>query len=200
MERQRKKIIYLTRSSMAWNLIVALYKISLAYMSHSILILLYAFYDISLIITKTTFIIKLKDKSEKYYIVGLIVMASSILYIIYSIRILIVGSPIVYNLYVSIAIVLITVFDIILAVIGIKNARIRMNLEQETSKLITLANSLISLSLTPTAILYFVQISNISFYMGILGIIFGALSALIGIYMLFYIKFSINVYGKNNIR
>ena len=168
MERQRKKIIYLTRSSMAWNLIVALYKISLAYMSHSILILLYAFYDISLIITKTTFIIKLKDKSEKYYIVGLIVMASSILYIIYSIRILIVGSPIVYNLYVSIAIVLITVFDIILAVIGIKNARIRMNLEQETSKLITLANSLISLSLTPTAILYFVQISNISFYMGIL--------------------------------
>lgn len=196
MEKQRKRIIYFTRSSMVWNLLVALYKISLAYMSHSILILVYAMYDISLIITKTTFIIKLKDESEKYYIVGLIVMGSSIWYMLYSIRILIVGSPIQYNLYVSIAITIITVVDIIIAIIGIRHARIRMNLEEETSKLITLANSLISLSLTPTAILSFTKIDNISFYMGVLGIIFGALSALIGIYMMFYIKFSINVYGK----
>lgn len=196
MEKQRKRIINFTRSSMVWNILVALYKISLAYMSHSILILVYAMYDISLIITKTTFIIKLKDESEKYYIVGLIVMGSSIWYMLYSIRILIVGSPIQYNLYVSIAITLITFFDIVAAIIGIRHARIRMNLEQETSKLITLANSLISLSLTPTAILSFTKIDNISFYMGVLGIIFGALSALIGIYMMFYIKFSINVYGK----
>lgn len=181
---------------MAWNLLVALYKISLAYMSHSILLLVYAMYDISLIITKTTFIIKLKDESNKYYIVGLIVMGSSIWYMLYSIRILIVGSPIQYNLYVSIAITVITFFNLVLAVVGIRHARIRMNLEEETSKLISLANSLISLSLIPTAILSFTRIDNISFYMGILGIIFGALSALIGVYMMFYIKFSINVYGK----
>lgn len=197
MEKQRKKIIYFTRSSMAWNLIVALYKISLAYMSKSILILVYAMYDISLIITKTTFIIKLKDESNKYYIVGLIVMGSSIWYMLYSIRILLVGSPIVYNLYVSIAITLITFLNLVLALIGIRHARIRMNLEEETSKLISLANSLISLSLIPTAILSFTKIDNISFYMGVLGIIFGALSALIGVYMMFYVKFSINVYGKN---
>lgn len=196
MEKQRKRIINITRSSMIWNILVALYKISLAYMSHSILILVYAMYDISLIITKTTFIIKLKDESEKYYIVGLIVMGSSIWYMLYSIRILVVGSPIQYNLYVSIAIAIITLLDIVIAVVGIRHARIRMNLEEETSKFITLANSLISLSLTPTAILYFTKIDNISFYMGVLGIIFGALSALIGVYMMFYIKFSINVYGK----
>lgn len=199
MEKQRKKIIFFTRSSMAWNVIMALYKVSLAYMSHSMLLLLYAFYDVSLIITKTTFIKKLKDESEKYYIVGLIVMASSIWYMVYSIRILVSGSPIKYNLYLSIAITIITFIDITWALIGIKNARIRMNLEEETSKLISLATSLISLSLTPTAILSFTKINDISIYMGILGIIFGALSALIGVYMMFYIKYSINVYGKKNI-
>lgn len=196
MEKHRKKIIYITRGSIAWNVLVALYKISLAYMSHSILILVYAMYDISLIITKTTFIIKLKDESEKYYIVGLIVMGSSIWYMLYSIRILVVGSPIKYNLYVSIAITIITFLDIVVAIVGIKHARIRMNIEEETSKLISLANSLISLSLTPTAVLYFTKIGNISFYMGVLGIVFGALSALIGLYMMFYIKFSTNISEK----
>ncbi len=196
MEKRRRRIILFTRSSMIWNIIVALYKISLAYMSHSVLILLYAFYDISLIITKTTFIKKLKDESERYYIVGLIVMASSILYIIYSIRILAGESPIRYNLYLSIAITVISVLDLVLAIVGIKHARKRMNLEEETSKLISLATSLISLSLTPTAIMSFTKIDNVTFYMGVLGVIFGTLSVFIGIYMLFYIRYSLNVYGK----
>lgn len=190
---ERKKIIMLTRSSIVWNVIMALYKISLAYMSSSVLILLYAFYDISLIITKTTFVKKLKDESEGYYIVGLIVVISSILYIIYSIRALISHTIVQYDLYLSIGITFVTFFGLIWSLIGIKKARKRMDLEDETAKLISLASWLISLSLTPTAILSFTKYQNISAVTGIAGIIFGTLSSLVGIYMMFYIRFNINV-------
>ena len=193
---EKKKIIYFTSGSMIWNLIMALYKISLAYMSKSVLILLYAFYDISLIITKTTFVKKIRDESEGYYIVGLIVVISSVLYIIYSIRALINNSIIQYDLYVSIGITFITFFCLIWSLVGIRNARKKGNLEEETSKLISLATSLISLSLTPTAILSFTKSQNISFYTGLAGIFFGTLSSLVGIYMMFYIKYSINVNSK----
>lgn len=189
MEKKKKRLIFFTGSSILWNVIVALYKISLVITSHSILILLYAFYNISLVITHTSFIRRLKSESEKYYIVGWIVIASSISYMIYSARILFGDSSnTYYNLYSAIGIAAVTFFDLVMSIIGIRNARKNMNIEEETSKLINLATSLISVSVTQSAVLSFMQHEKISLYMGIGGIIFGTLAMIVGIYMIFYIK------------
>lgn len=189
MEKKRKRLIFFTGSSIAWNIIIALYKISLVVTSHSILILLYAFYNISLVITHTSLIRRIKSESEKYYIVGFIVVAASISYIAYSIRILF-GDPssMYYNLYSAIGIAVVTFFDLVMSIIGIRNARKNMNIEEETSKLINLATSLISISVTQGAILTFMQHEKISLHTGIGGIIFGTLAMIVGIYMIFYIK------------
>lgn len=189
MEKKKRRLIFFTGSSILWNVIIALYKISLVITSHSILILLYAFYNISLVITHTSFIRRLRSESEKYYIVGWIVIASSISYIAYSIRILF-GDPssMYYNLYSAVGIAAVTFFDLVMSIIGIRNARKNMNIEEETSKLINLATSLISVSVTQSAILTFMQHEKISLHTGIGGIIFGTLAMIVGIYMIFYIK------------
>jgi len=82
---------------------------------------------------------------------------------------------------VAIIIAAVTFTDIIIAIIGI----IKSNKEEKNIKLVFLATSLISLTLTQTAILSFTNKgSDMSKYNGMCGMLFGLVAIVIGIIIL----------------
>lgn len=89
-------------------------------------------------------------------------------------------------MYTGIGIATLAFYNITIAIIGIVKAKKDKNLTMETIKLTNLASSLISMSLTQTAILSFTTIEDMFRYNGIGGIFFGILSMIIGIYMIIY--------------
>jgi amino acid transporter len=130
----------------------------------------------------------IKKDYDKFYLVGAIVVASSVCFIINSIRTIYLKRSPKYNMVLALAIAAVTFLEICIAIGGIISARKRNDLKIESLKLVSLANSLISLTLVQTAILSFTTKGNMSLYNGISGIVFGSCATLIGFYMIFYIK------------
>lgn len=176
------------------NGIFGIFKIVLALLSKSFLIFIYAFYNIGMAVAKKTSISDRfkKNKYHNYYLVGLIIIVSSVIYVVYSIYVFFHGSNASYHEYVGIGIAALTFTDITLAIIGVIKAKKQKNIRNEAIKFINLASAFISLSLTQTALLSFTTSENMSKYNAIGGIIFGSVSILIGTYMVFSILFRKN--------
>lgn len=165
--------------------IMGIMKILLGIISGSISLFISSFYNIGISLAKkTTFRKNVKHTYENFYLVGIIILVSSIFYIFYSYHVFYFGSNSKYHMYIAILIATITFTDITLALIGTIKAKKKKDLQTETVKLINLATSLISLSLTQTAILSFTVQEDMSKYNGIGGMIFGICAGLIGIYMI----------------
>lgn len=81
-----KRLLGTTAISAGVSLILGIYKIVLSILTNSILIFIYSFYNFGLMIIKASFIKNYKKESEKYYLVGFIVIITSICYIFYSIK------------------------------------------------------------------------------------------------------------------
>ena len=185
---ENKKLLLMARGSIILNLFMATYKIWLAIATHSMLLFIYAFYNLGIVMTKTTFVHNVKKDSDKYYLVGITVVISSISFIVYSIRLMINGKINNYDTHISILMTIAVLIEIGISLYGIITARKQKNIKVETIKLTSFASNLISLSLTQTVILSFITNKDFSKYNGITGIFFGSLATIVGVYMIFYIK------------
>lgn len=113
-----KTIAYI--KSLSWGIC----KIILAVISRSVLLFISAFYSIGIGIAKRA-TIKEGKKSEydRYLFIGIIVLISSIVYIIYSLYGYIYGMKANYHMYIAIGIAAFSFTDLTLAIIGVVKTR-----------------------------------------------------------------------------
>lgn len=169
-----------------FNFIIGAIKIILSILSKSVLLFIYAFYNIGIGIAKGT-AIKKSDNYKRYYLSSIIVLFSSLFYVLYSIGICLYGSNKKYNKYVAIAIATFTFIDITFSIIEIFKSKKIKDIKNNCIKQINFASSLISMSLTQTALLSFTTEKDMSLFYGIGGVFFGSLSIFMSIYMIIYI-------------
>lgn len=187
INRVNEKSILLKKMITSANAILGIFKIILAIISKSLLLFIYSFYNVSMSIAKRTSIReKQNHKYENFYFCGIIVLISSISYILYSDYIYINGSNSEYNLYVSIGIATLAFYNITMAIVGLIKAKKIKNLKAKTINLTNLASSFISMSLTQTALLSVTTDGDMSKYNAMGGIIFGIFALVVGIYMIIY--------------
>ncbi len=187
MLKVNEKLILFRKTITSANAIVGLFKIVLAIISSSLLLFIYSFYNVSMSIAKRTSVReKQNHKYENFYFCGIIVVISSISYILYSDYIYFNGSNSKYNLYVSIGIATLAFYHITMAIVGLVNAKRRKNLQTKTINLTNLASAFISMSMTQTALLSSKVNEDMSKYNAIGGIVFGILALIVGIYMIIY--------------
>ena len=187
LNKVNEKLILFRKTITSANAIVGLFKIVLAIISKSLLLFIYSFYNVSMSIAKRTSVReKQNHKYENFYFCGIIVVISSISYILYSDYIYFNGSNSKYNLYVSIGIATLAFYHITMAIIGLVNAKRRKDLQTKTINLTNLASAFISMSMTQTALLSSKVNEDMSKYNAIGGIGFGILALIVGIYMIIY--------------
>lgn len=190
------KTIILKKITTTLNAIFGVFKIILAILSHSLLLFIYSFYNVSISLAKRTSIReKQRYEYENFYFCGIIVLVASISYILYSDYIYFNGNSSKYSMYIAIGIATLAFYNITMAIIGVIKAKKRKDIKNQTIKFTNLSSSFISMSLTQTAILSFTTEGDMSKYNAIGGIIFGVLSATVGIYMIAY---TIYIKAKEN--
>lgn len=187
LNKVNEKLILFRKTITSANAIVGLIKIILAIISKSLLLFIYSFYNVSMSIAKRTSVREKQNyKYENFYFCGIIVLISSISYILYSDYIYFNESNSKYNLYVSIGIATLAFYHITMAIIGLVNAKRRKDLQTKTINLTNLASAFISMSMTQTALLSSKVNEDMSKYNAIGGIVFGILALIVGIYMIIY--------------
>lgn len=187
LNKINEKSILFKKVITSTNSIVGIFKIILAIISNSLLLFIYSFYNVSMSIAKRTSVReKQNHKYENFYFCGIIVLVSSISYILYSDYIYFNGSNSEYNLYVSIGIATLAFYHITMAIIGLIKAKKRKDLKTKTINLTNLASSFISMSMTQTALISVKSNDDMSKYNAIGGILFGILALIVGIYMIIY--------------
>jgi hypothetical protein len=162
-------------------------KIGMGVYSLSLFICVSGLYNLGISAAKH-FAIKTTNECEQFHAygrVGLAIMVTSILYILYALNMAIRGkSNMQFDLTVSLAIATLTFAEIAIAVRGIIKARRIKNLAVEAIKRTNLVCALISLVLTQSALLALTETENAAHYCGYTGLIFGTVSTLIGAQMM----------------
>jgi divalent metal cation (Fe/Co/Zn/Cd) transporter len=121
---------------------------------------------------------------RSYKTIGIVLFASSMVFLLYSLYVMLVGVIVEYTLIEALIIATVTFTEIGMAVYGIKTTQTRRMPAVAATKLTNLASSMVSLVLTQAAILSFTTMGDLSFYNGISGILFGGIAALIGVGMI----------------
>lgn len=177
---------------------IALGKLIMGIMSLSLFTCVNAFYSCGMIGAKSialTGIWKAHDKKEQYQYYlwsGTVLIVSSLIYIIYSIRLFYNPTTNYYDLYVAIGIATVTFTEIGLNIRGVIITRHNHTVLIHAIKMINLSGSFISLVLTQTALLS-IQVKSkdlleVSKSNGIIGLLMGIVATLIGSYMICRIK------------
>ena len=186
--KETRTLLWSARGSICLNLLMATYKIWLAIALRSELLFIYAFYNLGIVMSKTTFLANVKHNKDKYYLVGITVSISSLCFIIYSIKLMVTGANRTYDTYMSVLMTVAVLLEMAISIYGVISARKKNNIKVETIKLTSLASNVISLSLTQTAVFSFITHIDASKYNGITGVVFGLIATIIGIYMIIYIR------------
>ncbi|PQP81318.1 hypothetical protein C0Q44_23230 [Paenibacillus sp. PCH8] len=199
LQVKNNRIIYFAKLSIPLNALIAVGKLLLGIFSLSFFLCINAFYNIGIAVAKYYAAKAHKDSSlgnsspeeiqkkqyAAYHVIGNIVLASSVVYVIYCSKLLFVaGSRTHYPQYVAFIIAAVTFTEIAVSLGGVVIARRNNEPVIEAIKLTNFSSSLISLSLTQTAIMSFAYKGDPTFYNGLSGIFFGVLAALIGLYMI----------------
>lgn len=163
------------------NLFLFVSKIILFILTKSLFFIISSLYNLCIGIAK----LKVYSKKKNYWTVGLFIVFASICFSLYSAWTIIVKRIAEYDLYTGIFIATVTFFDIGYSICGIIKESKNNDIQNKLLKLINLATALISLELTQTALLSFtmVDVDN-SLYNGLIGIIVGFCSLVIGIYII----------------
>ncbi len=190
--------LHITGAAITISIFIVTGKLIMGMLSLSFFACANAFYSIGMIGAKSialTGIRKACDKSKQYqyYLCsGTVLIFSSLLYILYSIRLF--YSPMTgsYHMITALGIAAVTFTEVGLNIRGVIVTRHNTTLLIHAIKMINLSASLIALVLTQTALLSFtdneadtVEISNAN---GIIGILMGTAAAVIGIYMIYRVK------------
>lgn len=198
MEKIKSRSLYFTKVSVPWNLLLATIKFILGIMSFSFFLIIGGLYNLGISIAKYfalegNRIIDLESseniinrKQRQYYnLIGIIIFISSIIFILYSVRLFFInGTNLKYTKIRALIIATVTFVEIIFAIRGIVIARKIKEPIVEAIKLTNLSTSLVSLVVTQSAILSFTHKQNLNIYNGVLGFLMGSLSLLIGMYMI----------------
>jgi hypothetical protein len=186
--------LHITGAAATANTAIVASKLIMGILSLSFFACVNVFFSLGMIgakILALTGIRKAQDKREQYkyyFSSGIVLMVSSLLYIVYSIRLFF--SPITgsYHMYVAIGIAAVTFTEIGLNIRGVIVTRCNHTLLIHAIKMINLSDSLIALVLTQTALLSFANKGadylEISKANGVIGILMGTVATLIGIYMI----------------
>lgn len=211
-QRKIERSISYAKVSFYMNIVMAVGKMIVGVYTASIFLCIYALYNVGLALAKTTAVKGYlagkrppddthvygygREEYKSYFRVGVILTTSSIVFIIYCLRLFLYGGSASYSMDVALAIAFMTFIEIGMSVRG-SIVTIRKGISPAVSaiKLSNLAASLISLVLTQTAILSFTHQGDMSYYNGLAGLIFGGLSALIGVGMILHMQRVLN--GKH---
>ncbi|MBR3163249.1 MAG: hypothetical protein IKF17_04035 [Clostridia bacterium] len=166
------------------SLTTGLIKVFLAVISKSIILLISSFYNFSISATKHRAVSEHDNPYKKYMEIGVLIMTSSFAYTLYSIYVIITKRQLQFNMYLAILIAAIAFTDLIVSSIGLIQAKKNDDIETEMIKFANLSSAFIGIALTQTAILSFTLNIDVSAYNGIVGILFGGLTSVIGIYMI----------------
>ena len=190
--------LQITGAAATAGIFVAIGKLTMGVLSLSFFTCANAFYSFGMIGAKSialTGIRKAQNKKEQYqycFFSSVVLMATSMLYIIYSILLFFIPITSSYNKYVAISIATVTFVEIGLNIRGVIVTRHNHTLLIHAIKMINLSASLITLVLTQTALLSFANteadIVEISKANGFIGILMGTVATLIGAYMIFRVK------------
>lgn len=186
-----KQLLFNTQVSIAVNAVMAISKIVIGILTFSLFMCVNAFYNIGIGLAKyqsLTGIKKTEHKDQQYSycaIVGTILLITSVVYIIYSLR-LFAGAKLVfkYPMEVGIAIATFTFVEIGMNIKGTISARKHPMPLISAIKQINLASSLICLVLTQTALMSFAHDGDSSVAVGITGVLFGTSASIIGIVLI----------------
>lgn len=128
----------------------------------------------------------IEEEHRRLYQMGAIFIFASVIYLIYCVHMMASGkSNVRYDRIVAITIAAVTFTEIGMATRGFLMIRRSREPLIEGMRLISLATSLISLVLTQTALMSLSQEAGATFYCGLTGVIFGSISAIIGMYLVF---------------
>lgn len=165
---------------------MGIFKIFMALYSHSWLIFIHAVYNIIKFGAGHYARRERAGHFNTMFYSGLLVIAASAVYLVYSIYIFMYGSHAAYHMYIAIGIAAVTTYELTVAIYGLQKARKSQQPQAEAVKSINLASSLISVSLTQTAILSYTNADmDMSPFYALGDAIFGLLALLVGIFMLF---------------
>jgi hypothetical protein len=193
---EHERVVKMTRASGTANLVVGVGKLVMGIASLSLFTCVSALYTFGMVIAKSfalAGILKAKNKQEQYhyyFMSGIILVLTSLLFIAYSVRLFLHPATNVYSVYAALTIATFTFAELGINIRGIIVERHNHMPLFHAIKMINLASSLICLVLTQTAILSFTdtQIDLHPTANGLIGIVMGAAATIIGIAMIVRIR------------
>lgn len=184
------RMLHLTGISGLGNILMGLFKIVSGILALSIFTCVNGCYTLGMVLARycaLAGVIRTKDISKQYQYYrwsGIILIATSCLYIAYSIRMYFHPTSTSYHPYIAMGIATVTFVEIGLNLHGVLVFRKNHSPLLHALKTINLATSLISLVLTQAAILSFADEVQNPASNGILGALMGGCAVLLGVYML----------------
>lgn len=176
-------------ASLLINMAIGIGKIVLSIISSSFFIGVSAFYTFALVLARIFALLGSDSNKERCscFICALILIGASILYIIYSIRLFFTKEACSYHQYAALAIATVTFVEIGVNARGVVQERRNHRLFMQALKMVNLASSLISLTLTQAALLSLSEQTegiDRSLATGFLGFLMGTSAAVIGVLLL----------------
>ncbi len=197
-DSKMSRSLHITSAAATASTFIAIGKLIMGILSLSFFACANAFYTFGMVTAKCIALIGIKkaqDKNQqyKYYLcAGTVLILSSLLYIIYSIRLFFSPISSTYHMYIAIGIATVTFTEIGLNIRGVIVTRHNHTLLIHAIKMVNMSASLISLVITQTALLSFTNIDTdpleISNANGVIGILMGSVATLVGIYMFCRVK------------
>ena len=119
-----------------------------------------------------------------YRYVGIVISASSICYVLYSVRLFFGGGTGDYDMYAALAIALYTFVEFGINIKEAIKLRKSKALEAKALRAVSFSSTLICFVLTQTAIMSFANEGDNSFANALSGVVFGGLAAFVGIFVI----------------
>ncbi|OMH21554.1 hypothetical protein AC231_13900 [Clostridium pasteurianum] len=190
---RNNRMIIFTRLSLKKDVALVLGKVILSCITLSGFVFVNALYSAGMGIAKYG-AIRAQEKEQKkqiqsYFEIGASILGASLCYVVYSLSMFSKEKPMQYNMNITLIIAVYTFTELFLIIKDYIKARKTKNLISEEIKLIGLSSTLICLVLTQVAIMSISHKGDATFFNGLSGIVFGSMSALIGIYMMLRSKF-----------
>lgn len=201
--KEASRSLHIAGISCVGNTLIGLGKLLMGIVSLSFFTCASAFYTFGMVIAKCCVLAGIvKEENTKaqyryYKLSGLVLIASSILYIVYSIRLLSHPATSSYHMYVALAIATFTFTELTINIRGVIIYRHNHTPLVHAIKMINLAASLICLVLTQTAVLSFSteEVYVHPYVNGFMGILMGGAATLLGLNMI--VRISKIQHGKN---
>lgn len=188
----KSRSLQIARASCVGNMLIGIGKLLMGILSFSFFTCVSAFYTFGTVVAKSCALAGLIQDNDRntqyryYRLSGIVLIAASILYIIYSIRLFFFPVTTSFHPYLAMGIATFTFTELAVNIRGVIVERHNRTPLFHAIKMINLASSMICLVLTQTAILSFASehIEEHSRANGTIGIIMGAAATVLGIIMI----------------